>query len=225
MDAEHVARFNFEIAAAESRPMFFFDSDGSRAGAFWYVRRVAVDRVDPQLARREAEDLGLSDKTAWLAATDYLAKLDAAQANPGPVQSSAAAPSEASAPSEATSKPAANRSAAADVGQPDRAPATLEAFAAQAGAAAADPSRSPAASTSSSASDRTADGAKPSQAAAVPIRESLAWRPLAALILTGLTVPLAYWTRTAVPAILSKVRASLPAPALPRRSLPRGSGE
>ena len=27
----------------------------------------------------------------------------------------------------------------------------------------------------------------------------MAWRPFAAMILTGLSIPLAYWTRTAVP--------------------------
>ena len=49
-------------AAPEARPLFFFDADGSRAGALWYIRRVTVDRVDAQIARREAEEIGLKDQ-------------------------------------------------------------------------------------------------------------------------------------------------------------------
>ena len=32
IDRDHVDRFNFEVAAGEARPLFFFDSDGTRAG-------------------------------------------------------------------------------------------------------------------------------------------------------------------------------------------------
>ena len=32
IDRAHVERFNFEIAVGEARPLFFFDSDGTRAG-------------------------------------------------------------------------------------------------------------------------------------------------------------------------------------------------
>ncbi len=71
LDRERLARFQFELAAGEARPLFFFDSDGSRAGALWYIRRVTVDRSIPRLARREAEDLGLKD-TGGLAGRDRL---------------------------------------------------------------------------------------------------------------------------------------------------------
>ena len=56
IDADHVARFQFEIGSADARPLFFFDSDGSRPGSLWYIRRLTVDKVDPQIARREAEE-------------------------------------------------------------------------------------------------------------------------------------------------------------------------
>jgi hypothetical protein len=69
LDREHVTRFNFEIAAAEARPLYFFDADGSRAGALWCIRRIIVDRVDPQIARQEGLELGLADGTPWRAAT------------------------------------------------------------------------------------------------------------------------------------------------------------
>ena len=42
IDRDHVNRFNFEIAAGEARPLFFFDSDGTRAGALWYIRRITA---------------------------------------------------------------------------------------------------------------------------------------------------------------------------------------
>ena len=72
IDREHVARFGFEVAAGEARPLYFFDSDGTRSGALWYIRRIATDRVDQQVARREAEELGLSDQTYWSAVTKYV---------------------------------------------------------------------------------------------------------------------------------------------------------
>ena len=80
IDREHVRRFAFEIAAAEARPLYFFDSDGTRSGALWYIRRIATDRVDQQVARREAEELGLSDKTPyWSAVTKYVSSLEPAE--------------------------------------------------------------------------------------------------------------------------------------------------
>src|SRR5262249_61583577 len=39
------------------------------------------------------------------------------------------------------------------------------------------------------------------------------WRPFAAMVITGLSLPLAYWSRTVVPVALAKARASLPGPA------------
>ena len=63
IDRDHLARFNFELALADARPLYFFDGDGTRAGALWYLRRVPVDHVNPQIARREAADLGLHDTT------------------------------------------------------------------------------------------------------------------------------------------------------------------
>ena len=72
IDREHVDRFAFEVAAGEARPLYFFDSDGTRSGALWYIRRIATDRVDQQVARREAEELGLSDQEYWSAVTKYV---------------------------------------------------------------------------------------------------------------------------------------------------------
>jgi protein tyrosine phosphatase (PTP) superfamily phosphohydrolase (DUF442 family) len=75
IDPEHVRRFAFEIAAADARPLYFFDSDGTRPGALWYIRRIATDRINQQVARREAEELGLTDQTYWSAVTKYVSAL------------------------------------------------------------------------------------------------------------------------------------------------------
>ncbi len=92
LDADRLARFQFELAAPEARPLFFFDSDGTRAGALWYIRRVTLDHVDASLARREAEDLGLKDKGVWQTATAYVQKLEAAKSHPASTRTGAADP-------------------------------------------------------------------------------------------------------------------------------------
>src|SRR5262249_39196816 len=84
IDRDHVARFNFELAAPEARPLFFFDSQGDRAGALWYIRRIENDRIDSQLAKREAGELGLKDNAYWLASDRYIAGLNSSAAKRGP---------------------------------------------------------------------------------------------------------------------------------------------
>ena len=53
---------------------------------------------------------------------------------------------------------------------------------------------------------------------------AIAWRPLAAMVISGLAVPLAYWSRTVTPILLSKARASLPGSVHRPKSLPGESG-
>lgn len=91
IDRDHVSRFNFELASSDARPLYFFDATGTRAGALWYVRRITVDQVSSQVARREAVDLGCAGGDEWLAATAYLDRLDSPRpqavtpaASPGP---------------------------------------------------------------------------------------------------------------------------------------------
>jgi protein tyrosine phosphatase (PTP) superfamily phosphohydrolase (DUF442 family) len=76
IDRSHIERFNLELAMEEARPLYFFDSDGTRAGALWYIRRIAVDRLNHDIARREAEYLGLGSAEYWSAARNYLERLD-----------------------------------------------------------------------------------------------------------------------------------------------------
>ncbi len=72
LSAENLARFNDEVTRPEGHPVYFFDTDGTRAGLLWYVHRLTIDKVDAQIASREAEELGLSDKSAWVAASKFL---------------------------------------------------------------------------------------------------------------------------------------------------------
>ena len=216
IDRAHVDRFHFEVAAGEARPLFFFDSDGTRAGALWYIRRIASERIDHQIARREAEELGLTDKNFWAAATNYVAGLGgprttATSADPGQSSSpSAVSPSgtqtdhnQARAGGGATAKTLPN---AEDSSQSNASPAT--AAPAQASTAAISTQDKPttppqAVSVASSTTDLT-----------------FAWRPLAAMVLSGLALPLAYWSRTLTPSLVSKALASLPGPAHRPKSLP-----
>ena len=76
IDRAHVSRFNLELAMGEARPLYFFDSDGAAAGTLWYIRRIAVDRVNNEIAHREAESLGLNSQDYWSAARNYLERQD-----------------------------------------------------------------------------------------------------------------------------------------------------
>ena len=226
IDRDHVDRFHFEIAAGEARPLFFFDSNGNRAGVLWYIRRIVVDRVDPQIAHREAEELGLVDKTAWLAATEYVARFASPRAgtstsearsgsvaSPGPasgVNPGQTAPESvpgSTAAAQPTSSQFEPKSASVPTG-PEPVTFTPPSFSlAMSSNPAPEPSQSSSSSDPASASD------------------PLAWRPFAAMVVTGLSLPLAYWSRSIVPTILSKTRASLPGPAPRPKSLPAASDD
>jgi protein tyrosine phosphatase (PTP) superfamily phosphohydrolase (DUF442 family) len=81
IERDQVARFDFELGPGDARPLYFFDSKGARAGALWYIRRITVDQVTSQVARREAQDLGCTGDD-WLAATAYLDRLAKPRSQP-----------------------------------------------------------------------------------------------------------------------------------------------
>jgi protein tyrosine phosphatase (PTP) superfamily phosphohydrolase (DUF442 family) len=173
VDSDHVSRFHFEISLSDGCPLYFCDTDGTRAGVMWYIRRVTVDKVDPQVARRDAEELGLSDNAFWLAANAYLesVKPSAGVVLPAPV-------------------PASKTNAPAPVAPPD--------------------SNAPSAPSAGPPPGASADSLDPT-----------AWKPLAAIAVTSLGVPLAYLSRTALTGgLLSIARASLPGPGRSPKSLP-----
>ena len=135
VDQVHVSRFQDELARANARPIYFFDADGSRPGVLWYIRRITVDKVDAQIASREAEALGLAEQACWDAAQAYLDGLKA----PKPAETAPAAePPTPPAPKAADADPPA---AAPDSEVPTAEPAqTTTAEPAQ---SSTDPSRTP----------------------------------------------------------------------------------
>ncbi|HMB08279.1 MAG TPA: hypothetical protein VKP69_31680, partial [Isosphaeraceae bacterium] len=136
------------------------------------------------------------NKDFWLAAQSYLESLSAAK----PAEHPTAAPEPASTPTPAQAPPPG----------PNAAPKPS-------------PSGKPEASivprdTLSSLAQLELEP-KPT----VPPRDPTAWRPYAAMLLTGLGVPLAYLSRTGFRRHIKK--ASLPGPGRRPKSLPAGSGE
>jgi protein tyrosine phosphatase (PTP) superfamily phosphohydrolase (DUF442 family) len=197
VDAVHVSRFESEIALADGRPLYFCDTDGTRPGTLWYVHRLMIDKVDAEVARRDAEELGLSDKTFWAAAKTYLDL-----ARPHPV-----ALPDTSSPKPAASSPAPAPAPSAPGTTPPATPAAPK------------PADAPTAPPAAPGPAHAADAGPP------PPRDPDAWKPLAAMLVTGLGVPLAYVSRTAIPTTLRALsRASLPAPQPSPRSLPGASG-
>lgn len=196
LNAELVSRFELEIAYAEGRPLYFCDADGTRAGTLWMIHRVIVDKVDPLVARRDAEDLGLFDDEFVRAALAYLDRAKAVA--PGEIQAPTPAPTPAAKPSSSTAPP-------------PPIPATL-------------PS-----GTSTNAPEPPSAGPSPSTAANdTPAGETPAepstWRPLAAMVATGMGLPLAFLSRNAIAFNLRSIaRASLPARGTSVKSLPPGS--
>ena len=199
VDSKHLELFSAELSLSEARPLYFCDTDGDRAGVLWYLRRITVDKVDPQDASREAQEMGLRDKEFWLAASKYLESLKPADSEAGPP-----APRR-----RARRGPAAGRGQAR--GHPPHDLARADAEGAQCG-------------------DRRGDGASRRRRKSsrrnrtAPRRDSASWSPLAALMITGLGAPLAYWGRSGFP-IRCLARASLPAPVHRPKSLPGASGE
>lgn len=72
LDADHVDRFSAELALDAARPLYFFDEDGRTAGALWYVRSALNDKVGWDVARRDAENMGLADAVSWNLVRDFV---------------------------------------------------------------------------------------------------------------------------------------------------------
>jgi len=215
IDRDHLTRFNFEIAAGEARPLFFFDTDGTRAGALWYIRRITNDRVDRQVARREAEELGLSDPGYWSAVTNFVSgpgtaptSADSGDVRHGPDNPQLSFAGSASAPTPRSTREVPSPATAAT--QPERdAPELLP--------AGSSPRQAPVIpdAPAQQAITREEQSVIPEQFPAGPTYpgDPLVWRPFAAVVITGLSLPLAYWSRTLAPTVLAKAWASLPASA------------
>jgi protein tyrosine phosphatase (PTP) superfamily phosphohydrolase (DUF442 family) len=211
IDREHVARFAFEVGAGEARPLYFFDSDGTRSGALWYIRRIATDRVDQQVARREAEELGLSNQEYWSAVTKYVATLPPARTTSTSDNPRTEAGTDVlflgspiAAPTTALTQDAAPRTAMAMPDEP-------------AGNAGRDLPGTDRQEQSPPSDPPALDRAQPAGAGLPPVDDALpgkpfTWRSIAAMVVTCV-VPLAYWSRNLTPTRRASARASLPAPA------------
>lgn len=149
---EKIERFQRELDQETARPIYFFDGDGSRAGAMWFVASLArhKERLDLTNARREAKELGLIDAKAWgLAESQAKSLLDPKRDSTAPADHAAA-----TAPPQTGAFPEADAETAA--------PAVVDVV-----------------------------GSK----FATPIN----WQPYAAMLITILGVPLAFWSRSGFP--------------------------
>ena len=168
IDTDAIAKFESALADADARPVYFFDTDGNRAGLAWYLHRTQVDKVAADLASREAERLGLTDMRLFLHAAEYLRRVRGKTSDTDPFTKT-------------------SHDRGADVEQGDPFP---------------EPVLGP-------------------EARARSLEGMLNWQPYTAPVAALLCVPLAYWGRTTIVNLGSKVLASLPAPARSTRSLPR----
>ncbi len=77
LDSERLERFQKEISQNDARPLYFFDNDGARAGALWFIRAMTQekDKLDISHARREAQELGLNEAKLWSVAETTLRRL------------------------------------------------------------------------------------------------------------------------------------------------------
>ncbi|WP_169974254.1 hypothetical protein [Tautonia rosea] len=218
IDASLVNRFEEEIALESARPLFFCDSDGSAAAVLWYIHRIKVDRTDPDRARRDAERIAPIPPSLMLLAqsflngqplaaqpepempvlvieTDYQVDAELAATEPSP---SDVDPSEAHDPSQAVAETTAASSTSEQPVNPEP-------------------------SASSVAEASVAEVFEDPFAKPAPV-DPKSWGPYAALFLTILAIPLAYWGSSNLPnGFRTRVRASLTGPARQRASLPTSS--
>jgi protein tyrosine phosphatase (PTP) superfamily phosphohydrolase (DUF442 family) len=197
IDRAHVDRFNFELASSDARPLYFFDSDGTRSATLWYIRRITVDRVDNQIARREAEEMGLNQSDYWLAATRFLEQRETSR--PPASQTSQTQPIDRAMPPKADAAPEQATPAPAVSNQQ---PSLVKP---------ADPARKPKATQETASRGNTA--------MRLPTDQTFNLRYSGLVSRIGLTRPLAHGSRSVGPLIAVQTQASLPAPARQPRSL------
>jgi protein tyrosine phosphatase (PTP) superfamily phosphohydrolase (DUF442 family) len=210
LDSSRLARFDDLISRTENRPLFFCDADGTRAALAWYIHQRVVAQEDSQGALSKAEELGLGAAEVKLA-EDYIAtqkpKAKAAMARvamanqptePRPAEPAPASRNETIPPAlpEAPDPPARNAT-------PPAAPGRLE-----------------------EATPAMLPGEDKPQASRPAYRDPAAWKPVAALVLTGIGLPLAFWSRTMLSEYRQdrrRARASLPGSTPRSLDAPAGS--
>jgi protein tyrosine phosphatase (PTP) superfamily phosphohydrolase (DUF442 family) len=207
LETSRLARFDEMIAQSGNRPLYFCDSDGTRAGLVWYIHLRVVSEEDSQAASGKAEEIGLTEVEVKLAEQYLLTQKPKARSAMAKVAS-------ASDPERFESKSQTVVAAEAPASPPPALPSAPVAPSAPV------PPSAPAAAPSPSTEPTPAmlPGEPRPQASTKPApatyanRDLASWRPVAALVLSGLGVPLALWSRTAICEARSiRKRASLPA--------------
>ncbi len=193
-----IARFEDLIAQSSHRPIYFCDVDGKRAGLVWYLHLVSVVGEDVNSAAQKAEELGLDAETRRLA-DNYLGGKNL-PSKPGPNRNLALRPAPAPQPSQ--SGPTVATPKAPD--HPGQGAATPPVI----------PTPEPPLMLpgDSPPAPKPAESSKHTSTDSHEIyREPSNWKAVAAFVLTGLGVPLAYWSKTAISGSRIIRRASLPA--------------
>lgn len=197
LDRAFLDRFETEIQQNGNRPLYVFDTDGSRPAIVWYLRQILIEKRDESSAKQEVEELGPVDTKWWLAASTLLEKERSKAA------ASPAAPTVPSVPAST---------------EPAPAPATVPAPA---------PAAAPAtpAPDTGAAPQPPADSATPELTLLPDEPDPTTWQPLAAMAFTGLGMRLAYVSQKVIRNHWPRRQlASLPAPEHSPRSLPGASG-
>ena len=205
LDSSRLARFDDLISRTENRPVFFCDTDGSRSALAWYIHlRVGGSaRKTPQAATSKAEEIGLTDAEVKLA-EDYLAtQKPKARAAMAKVAMAALRP-ERSEP-----KPEPAVASEPPVGPPPALPTGP--------VVPTNPVAAPSPSTEPTPSMLPGEHRPQASKAPAPApflaHDLPSWRPVAALVLTSIGVPLAFWSRTMLSEYRQgrrQARASLP---------------
>lgn len=203
-DAAQIARFTAEIAQESARPIYFFDTTGGRASVVWYLHQVASQKSNPVEAARVAAEIGPRDEALWLRAQTLVTKLQPTNTAP-------------SAPASPTSN---NEVVPTDLLKDEK---TTEPRPAPATSKDAEQPKSQHSLGIPSIQTYVAELTTPRSTRKLQ-SDPTAWKPIAALVAAGLSVPIGFIGRSMLGRVAS-LRASLPAPATAPRAIAAASGE
>ena len=199
LDPSRLARFDDLLSRSDNRPLFFCDKDGTLAGLAWYIHLRVVVQDDPQSATSKAEEIGLTAAEAKIGEAFLEAHKPKARTALARVAQSTPPPAEG--PRPAPAPPASPAPSALPASTSPPVPS-------------ADPAAAPSPSSEPTPSMLPGeDRPQVSSGQAPDDRDPNSWRPVAALVLTSLGVPLAFWSRSMFSEFRSvrrNARASLP---------------
>jgi protein tyrosine phosphatase (PTP) superfamily phosphohydrolase (DUF442 family) len=209
LEPSRLARFDNLIAHSENRPLYFCDTDGTRAGLVWYIHLRVVEQEDSQSAQVKAEEVGLTLNEMKIAESYLTTFKPKARAQTARVAANDPKQAKLEQPAPAVVVPV-----------PAPAPQPIPAAPTAVNNPGPIPSTDP--TTPMLPGEERPQADLPSTPAQDRLRDPSFWRPIAALVLTGLGVPLAYWSRSAFSLTRTnrRARASLPGTVLPASETP-----